>query len=54
LDKKPKSKKPTTAITEMLSVAFYSMLDDIGVTLPNNAELVPDAEMLPEDNWQDN
>ncbi len=41
-------------VTEMLSVSFYSMLDEIGVTLANNAELVPDAEMLPEDDWQDN
>jgi hypothetical protein len=38
----------------MLQVAFYSMLDDLGVTLPYNAKPVPDAEMLPEDDWQDN
>jgi hypothetical protein len=28
---------PDADAGEMLSVAFYSMLDDIGVTLPNNA-----------------
>jgi hypothetical protein len=36
----------------MLSVAFYSMLDEICVTIPNNAELVPDVDFSPEDNWQ--
>ena len=45
---------PDADVTEMLQVAFYSMLDDLGVALPSNAEPVPDAEMLPEDDWQDN
>ncbi len=45
---------PDADVTEMLQVAFYSMLDDLGVTLPSNAEPVPDAKMLPEDDWQDN
>ncbi len=45
---------PEADVIEMLLVAFYSMLDDIGVTLPNNAELVPDTYMFPEDDWQDN
>ncbi len=41
-------------VTEMLQVAFYSMLDDLGATLSSNAEPVPDAKILPEDDWQDN
>lgn len=43
---------PEVDAGEMLSVAFYSMLDEIGVTLPNNVELVEDAEILPDVEWQ--
>jgi hypothetical protein len=43
---------PDADVGGMLSVTFYSMLDEIGVTLPNNAELVPDADMLPDVEWQ--
>ncbi len=43
---------PEADVNDMLSVAFYSMLEELGVSIPNNGELVPDVDFLPEDNWQ--
>ena len=43
---------PEADVNEMLSVAFYSMLEEIGVSIPNNAEVVPDVDYLPDDNWE--
>ncbi len=43
---------PEADVNEMLSMAFYSMLEEIGVSIPNNAEVVPDVDCLPEDKWQ--
>jgi hypothetical protein len=36
---------PEADVSDMLSVSFYSVLDENGLKLPNNAELVPDAEI---------